>query len=298
MSWESFKANSESYSVALDGYVGEGPTDVDFSNNGPRQNFNHHEGVCRLATLATCQQVLLAVRMGFFNAFRTKEDGKKVNIYHNDCDEDVCASIFCLTQSHLVEGVINPAINRYMHVTGVMDATGGAYPFPVDLKILEEHTWTVQPYLRFRATGGLDKRNAEDFSIVVDEVCGRILKHILGQGKSVSLDTEYEVLHSGNGWSLVKEIGSRARLSMFEDGIRAYVSIFERPDGNLRVTVGKFSGYIPFNVPRILEGYNAAEGLGIGDDRAGGSDLVGGTSRKNGTKLSIEELIKVTESEK
>lgn len=294
MNWDKFVAKTEGYSVSIDGYVNEGPNEVQMGVDGPRQNFNHHECVYRLAALATCQQVLMAIRMGFFDTFRN-EHGRKLNIYANDCDEDVCASIFCFTNAHIVEGTINPAINRYMNVAGIMDATGGAYPLPPDLPYLEEHTWTVEPYLRFRATGGLERRNANDFAMVVDEVCGRILQHVMGRGKRISLETDYDILHRGNGWVMVKEKGTRARNRMFDDGIRAYVSVVERKDGKLTATVGRFSGYIPFNVPRILEAYNSAEGLGPTDDRAGGSDLIGGTSRKNGTTLSIPDLIRITE---
>lgn len=294
MNWSQFVAQSEGYSVSIDGYVKEGPNEVEVSPEGPRQNFNHHEGVYRLSALATCQQALMAIRMGFFQMFRDR-CGRRLNIYANDCDEDVCGTVFCFTQSHLVEGTINPAINRYMGVTGIMDATGGAYPLPPDLPYLEEHTWTLEPYLRFRASGGLDYRNPTDFEIVVEEVCHRILEHVMGRGKRVTLETDYEVLHQGKGWCMVKELGTRSRLRMFDDGIRAYVSVAERADGRLRATVGRFSGYIHYPVLAILEAYNQAEGLGPTDDRAGGSDLVGGTSRNHGTKLGIPDLIRVTE---
>lgn len=295
MTWPAFIAQKPGYSVAIDGYVNDGPTEVHRSADGPRQNLNHHDGVYRLATLATCQQALMAIRMGFFQTFHDAE-GRRLNIYANDCDEDVCAAVFCFQQSHLVEGTINPAINRYVGVTGLMDATGGAYPLPPDLPYLEEHTWTVEPYLRFRATGGLDRRNAEDFEIVVDEVNHRIMQHVLGHGKRVALSTDYEVLHRGDGWCVVKETGSRARLRMFDDGIRAYVSIATRSDGRLRATVGRFSAYVPFDVKAILAGMNEAEGLGPADDGAGGSDLIGGSSRANGTSLDVPALIKLVDA--
>ena len=296
MSWQDFAQKSPGFSVAIDGYVGEGPNEVVFSPEGPRQNMNHHEGVYRPATLATCQQSLMAVRTGFFDTFRDKT-GRKLNIFANDCDEDVCATVFCLRNSHLVEGTINPAVNRFIGVTGVMDVTGGSYPLPPDLPYLEEHTWIVEPYLRFRAHGGLDRfRNPDDFSLVVEEVNTRIMQHILGNGKRVTLDTDYDVLRRGNGWALVKEIGSRARLRMFDEGIHAFVSIAERGDGKLRATVGRFSGYTKFPVQKILEAFNTAEGLGPTDDKAGGSDLIGGTSRKNGTTLTVDQLFELTEA--
>lgn len=58
----SFKA-TEPFSIALDGYVNVGPR---FDHEGPRVNFNHHEEVDRLATRATCGQVLMAIRQGLF----------------------------------------------------------------------------------------------------------------------------------------------------------------------------------------------------------------------------------------
>lgn len=296
LTWTQFLERTPGYSVAIDGYVGEGPNEVTLGPDGPRQNFNHHEGVYRLVTLATCEQALRAIRMGFFETFRDAV-GRRVNIYTHDCDEDVCATAFCFLNSHLIEGTINPSINRYLAVTGLMDATGGAYPMPPDLPYLQEHAWTVEPYLRFRARGGLDQRIARDFELVVEEVCHRILAHVLGRGESIPLDTDYQVLHQGTGWTLVRELGTRARLKMFNDGIRAYVSVATRADGRLRATVGRFSGYIPFDVRRILEAYNAAEGLGPTDDCAGGSDLVGRTSRRNGTALPLSDLIKITEAE-
>jgi hypothetical protein len=296
MSFGQFIERSEGYSVAIDGYVKEGPSGAHFGPDGlPRENWNHHEGCHRPATLATCQQALMAIRTDFFETFRDK-NGRRVNIYANDCDEDVCATIFCLTQSHLVEGTINPAINRYIAVSGIMDVTGGAYPYPPDLPFLEEHTWTVEPYLRFRASGGLrDRRTAEDFTLVTEQVCHRILEHVMGRGKRLPLETDYEVVHRGSDWCMVKETGTRARLRMFDDGIRAYVSIAEGSNGNIYATVGRFSSYTRFPVQAILERYNLEEGLGPNDDRAGGSNLIGGTSRKNGTKHKIPDLIRLTE---
>lgn len=291
MSWTEFERRTPPLSVALDGYVKEGPNEV---QPGPRQNFNHHEGVYRLAARATCNQVLLAVRMDFYDTFRTA-DGLYVEMWANDCDEDVSESVFIFRHPHLVVGTINPAINRHIGVTDIMDTTAGAYPFPPDLPYLEKHTWTMEPYLRFRASGGLYRRDTDEFAMVVDEVGERIMKHIMGEGGSVRLETDYEVLHRGTGWCMVKEKGTRARLRMYNDGIRAFVSVSERSDGRIQASVGRFGPYTKFPVMKILDAFNRAEGLGPDDDRAGGSDLIGGTSRNNGTALPVKELITLTE---
>src|SRR5579885_1466163 len=93
-SWAQFKEKAPPYSIALDGFVNEGPI-VD--HQGPRANFNHHEGCSRLATLATCGQVLMAIRQRLFRLF-----DKPTTIYVNDCDEDVCTSWFLLKHAHVV----------------------------------------------------------------------------------------------------------------------------------------------------------------------------------------------------
>ncbi len=294
MSWTKFVQRTPGYSIAIDGYVGEAPNEVQLFADGPRQNFNHHEGIERLAARATCEQVLLSIRLGFFQTFRDT-DGRRVIIHAHDCDEDVDTTVFLFRNSHLVEGALNPALNRYVAVSGLMDATGGSYPFPPDLPFLEEHAWTVEPYLLFRASGGLRRRDADEFTAVVDDVGRRIMDHIMGRGKRITLKTDYDVIHRGTGWCLVHERGTRARLAMFNDGIRAFVSVKECPDGRHDVIVGRFSPYVPFPVLRILENFNLAEGLGPNDDRAGGSNLIGGTSRNNGTKHSVTELIRLTE---
>lgn len=88
ISWEEFCKKSEPFSIALDGYVNQGPR---FQKDGPRANFNHHEEVDRLATRATCGQIIVAIRQGLFECFRNS-NGPEVNAYANDCDEDVCLS--------------------------------------------------------------------------------------------------------------------------------------------------------------------------------------------------------------
>lgn len=69
-SWERFLAEAPGFSVALDGFVAASPR---FDDRGPHVNFNHHEGVDRLATRSTCAQVLMAIRQGLFDVFRDNQ---------------------------------------------------------------------------------------------------------------------------------------------------------------------------------------------------------------------------------
>ena len=56
--WEAFCQETPPYSIALDGYVIGPPA---FAPTGPHANFDHHDGVDRLASRSTCMQVYLAI---------------------------------------------------------------------------------------------------------------------------------------------------------------------------------------------------------------------------------------------
>lgn len=286
MTWESFCNNMPPYSIALDGFVADSPQ-YDF--NGPRVNFNHHEHCDRLATRATCSQVLMAIRQGLFKMFRN-ENGPKANIYVNDCDEDVCLSWFLLKNSYLVSGAMNPLINRLVSVEDCMDSTAGSYPYPNDLPMLSQLAWIFEPYRLFRINGGLERKINSQFQSVITDVESRIMKHITGTGDSVNLDCRYEVIGGGQEWSLVKEIGAQARNGMFSNGIQSYISVRERPNGRWTYTIGKLSTFIPFNLQLLYNELNKIDSNG--DDTWGGSNTVGGSPRIGGSKLSPQELEK------
>jgi hypothetical protein len=289
--WAQFCTESEPFSIALDGYVADGPR---FDPSGPRANFNHHETVNRLATRATCGQILIAIRQGLFSRFRNAR-GQRAVLYANDCDEDVCLSVFLLRNSHMVVSAMNPLINRLVSMEDVLDTTAGAYPYPRDLPALGELAWVFQPYRRFRLSGGLDEKDPAAFEAVLTDVCNRIIQHVVGKGQTVELDTRYERIGGGKNWALVREIGANGRTGMFSDGIRAYVSVRERPNGRRTVTVGRMSPFIDFDVPSFIAKCNEEEGLTDDEDRWGGGDNIGGSPRVAGSDLTDESLTRIAE---
>ena len=68
LSWDDFVKTYPENSIALDGFV-TGPTHFFKNEKGVWANFNHHEGVDRLSTRATCAQTLLAIRQGLIKSF-------------------------------------------------------------------------------------------------------------------------------------------------------------------------------------------------------------------------------------
>ncbi len=289
MTWEEFCRKTPPYSVAIDGFVSAGPR---FDASGPRANFNHHEEVDRFATRATCAQVLVAIRQGFFELFSWRGN-PRAEVYANDCDEDVCTSWFLLSHSHISSHAINPLLNRLVSVEELMDATAGAYPIPPSAPILQELAWIFEPYRRFRVSGEIDKRETNAFEGVVADVGHRIMAYLSGRGKSVPLDTRYELLGGGNGWHLVREIGVNARTGMFADGIRAYVAVREMPNGRWSYTIGKMSQFVDFDVPIILETLDREDGEA---EKWGGGNTIGGSPRASGSRLSPQEVARIINS--
>jgi hypothetical protein len=295
--WEDFKTNTPPFSIAIDGFVKEGPR-TSITALGPWANFNHHEDVDRLATRSTCAQVLMAIRQGLFRTFRDK-NGPRVIVYANDCDEDVCTAWFLLKHGHLAEQTMNPTLNRLVGMEDMLDATAGAFPYPADLPALQELAWTFEPYRRFRLSGELDKKDDAAYVGVLTDVEHRIMQHVAGKGKSIPLDTRYEKVGGGKEWAMIREIGAQARTGAFSDGIRAYVAVRDRPDGAFTYTVGRMSPFIKFDVPRILADLTNAEWMARNgeqkDSRWGGGDTIGGSPRATGSVLTIKQVSEVVE---
>ncbi len=286
LTWQEFRLTHPAGSIALDGYVGEGPA---FDTNGPYLNANHHEGVDRLATLSTAQQILMDTRMGLDKAF-TKDGIFAPNVYVNDCDQDVCAAWFLLNNISQTKAP-SPILNRFINVAGTLDATAGAFPYDRDLRILAELAWVFEPYTMFRASGEMAKKDNIQYKSVIQSVEGRIQQHLLGRGESAKLDTRYNVVGGGKNWKMIEELGKDGRVGALVDGIDAYVSVQELPDDKWRYTIGRRSQFIPFDVPMLIDRLNEAENCTT--DRWGGAAIIGGSPRVNASKLTPQEVEKL-----
>ncbi|MBY0527227.1 MAG: hypothetical protein K2R98_27780 [Gemmataceae bacterium] len=287
VSWAEFCATREPFAIAVDGYVCAGPR---FDPTGPRLNLNHHEEVDRMATRASCAQVLMALRQGLAACFRD-ESGFHAEVYANDCDEDVCLSWFLLKHGSLAQHSINPALNRLVAMEDTLDATAGAYPFPSDMPMLQEMAWVFEPYRTFRLSGELDRRQTSAFVGVVEAIEGRVLEHISGKGGQLALDTRYRRIGGGPTWAMIQEVGAQAKTGAFADGVRCYVTVRPRPDGNWTYTVGKMSLFYTFDVPGVIRALNDAEGTSA--DSWGGANTIGGSPRIAGSRLPPAEVERI-----
>ena len=278
--------------IALDGYVYGGPF---YCRKGPHINFNHHERVDRLATRATCAQVMLAICQGLFHTLDDDKGEPQGDVYVNDCDEDCCTSwmllkhgkkiLKLLDETDLERQHVITRLNRLVWKEDLLDATAGAYCFRPERPIIQKIAWIFKPYRIFRLAGGTrEHRDADSFRAVMDAVENRILQYIEGQGKSIILETNYERIGGGKNWVMVREIGMHARTGMFVDGIRAYVSVRRRANGMHDYTIARMSLFIKFPVSRFQNRFNKIEKCER--DKWGGSDICIGSPLVAGSNLS------------
>jgi hypothetical protein len=289
--WEEFLARTPSNSVALDGMVGGGPK---YDSATGHINFDHHEGVEREATMSTCKQVYMAIKGGFFDAFR--EQGEpKAHVYINDPDQDTALAVIEMELYKMIEGAqSNPLLNRIVNLTDMLDITGGAIPLNLKDRLVRQHTWIFQPYTDMRKSGALSSASAPEMRNCIESVYGRLNEYLLNRGGEAKLDTRHKILHdSPFGYKIIHEIGGNdARYHLFQRGLNAFVSLVAtRPDGRYVYTVGKRSRYVvpEFDVPELYQLLNAAEGLTPANGW-NGSTLVGGSSRLLGSGLSWQQL--------
>lgn len=283
MSWDRFLETKPPYSIALDGYVAEPPR---ISLDGPYANFDHHHGVSRLETRATCAQVRLAVQQGLFHLFDGYYGGPNAHVWVNDCDQDVCFAWAILKKPSFLE---NPRFLQLLEIVDLRDTTGGFCPLPRDLQLAETLAWIFEDYQIARRSGVLAKRENDLFEALIKRAFWRIVKHIEGGSETVPVELGYRIIeHRRSGWSLVNEDSTDARMQMFKDGIRAFIVVSERPDGLWHYSIGRASTYINFPIPWILDHLRRAER----DPKHawGGSEVIAGSHRVHGSSLAPEKL--------
>ena len=246
-------------SISLDGYCNDAPN---YSEATKHINFDHHHGVVREATMATAEQVYMAVKGGLFESFR-KDGVPFANVYINDCDQDTCLAIFILENYKMFEGTGSfPNFNRLLNIDSKLDITGGAFPMNLRDELVGMHEWVMEPYTDLRKSGALASANAETMRNCVEAVCARIHKFIMGEAGTVELDIRHNIIKmpdSLNGFWLVEEIGGNsARYHLFSKGMNAFISVVaKRPDGKYVYSIGRKSRYIPFPVQKFFVTLNS-----------------------------------------
>ena len=288
--WADFINTKPRFSIALDGYV-KGPPQ--FLIQGPYANFNHHEGVARIATRSTCAQVYYYIRLGLLDTFQ-KNGEPRAHVYINDVDQDVCLSCWLFKNSEKLEGLrFDNVLVQLILFEDILDASAGAYPIHPDNPQIHQQAWIYEPYTRARTDGSIYSMPKKEMKIILRSVCARIDAAIDGRSGKLKLDTRYEKIGGGPGWQMIYEEGPYARTKLFSQKIKAYVALVESRKGTYAYTIGKMSPFIMFPLERIYGALNKAEGLSSQENCWGGSTIIGGSPRKTGSRLAPQEVQKV-----
>ena len=290
LDWEEFINSKPNFSIALDGFV-KGPPK--FLIQGPYANFNHHEGVARIATRSTCAQVFFYICFGLLDTFQ-KGGQPYAHVYINDVDQDACLSCWLLKNSDKLMGLRfdNPLLQLILF-EDILDASAGAYPVHPENPLIRKLAWIYEPYTEARTDGSIYHMSKSEMEKIVWSVCDRIDSAVDGRGGEIELDTRFETIGGGPGWRLIVEEGPYARTKLFAKRKKAYVALIESSDDSYSYTIGKMSPFVRFPIDRIYEALNKAEGLSSGANCWGGSSIIGGSPRKTGSRLSPDEVEKV-----
>ena len=267
--------------IALDGCV-KGPSQ--WCPEGPYASMNHHEGVDRGSTRATCEQAVLLVAQGLWETM-TRNGVPGADVHVNDCDADVCTAIWALGNPDRLD---EPAVQRLILLEGILDTTGGCWTPPwADSEMLAQLAWAFEPYQGRRDHG--DAIDAAGMTAVVDEVGDRITALVDGRGDRRPAWGEFELVAQRGPVAAVVEHGPYARIAARCAGIETVVA--ERRSGDRRVvTIAKTSPFVSTDLNTAYDRLNDLDGC-TGDDRWGGSDLVGGSPRGRGTDLPLDLIL-------
>ena len=288
--WQDFINSKPRFSIALDGYV-KGPPR--FLMQGPYANFNHHEGVARIATRSTCAQVYYYIRLGLLDTFQ-KNGEPNARVYINDVDQDVCLSCWLLKNSAKLEGLrFDNVLVQLILFEDILDASAGAYPINPENPQIRRQAWIYEPYTQARTDGSIYSMSKKEMKDILRSVCTRIDAAIDGRGGEIELDTRFEEIGGGPGWQLINEKGPYARTKLFSKKIKAYVALVENKEDTYAYTIGKMSPFVIFPLERIYGALNKAEGLSSEENCWGGSAIIGGSPRKTGSRLTPEKVQQV-----
>lgn len=291
MTWAEFLQETPPGSIALDGFVKDS---AKFHAPTYHCNFDHHCRCVREVTMSTTRQVLFAVKGGLI-----KNAPSDLHIYMNDVDQDASPAAFLLVDHELIDDTnSNPILSRLIEITDRLDVTGGAFPMHLPVELVEKHNWVFQPYTQARKSGVIAKADESIMQEILQSIFERIRKLLAGEAGRLPLDTRHEVLHESPwGYKLIHEIGGNdARYFLFQQGLNAFVSLVAASEGRYVYSIGRRSRYIPFPVPKLLAHLNRIEPIAHLDGIRsvwGGSDIIGGSPRLNGSRLAPMELAQI-----
>lgn len=293
--WDDFIKSAPPFSVALDGYV-YGPSSFVQTDDGPYINFNHHEGSQRWSTPSSSAQVFKNIQSGMLDSF--KDNGRTtINIFLNDADEDCCLAVWLLANHERVRKAtsqLEPLLNDLIKMEDLLDTTAGACKYDSNSSLIRQMAWIFEPYVQCRFEHRIASAGGAEMAGIIREVGRRIDEFAAGRGLEGVINAEYDLLGGGDKWILVREKGPYARQALTAKPISFFVSLLDDIPGHYKYSIGKISPFDPVSLDEIYTVLNQAEGLEDGAANSwGGSDMIGGSPRATGSRLSPAEIERI-----
>ncbi len=270
-------------SIALDGAC-QAPQ-VDPANR--RFSFDHHSGCLRFATLATCQQVALAIRMGLVTDDET-------TVFINDLDADTSLAVWLLQNPGRLE---EPRVVELLERVALTDAHG---------PLFAPHWLHSQLGPRY---GSTDPQTIEMLQVFLQKISAFVEGELEAPAKQVKEPSKGLGWSPKTGWVEIETTDGFA--SAYGQGFLAAVLFVPASEGTTTYTVGKRSDFVSFPVgpshvdrngdPSSYRKDTLLGALGLAEleanpqqshkDNWGGASTVGGSPRitvdRNGTKAQL-----------
>lgn len=265
------------FSIALDGVV-QGPQ-LDTDNH--RYSFDHHFGVLRYCTNATCMQTWTAVLGGL--------EPEKYTIFLNDVDVDVCMSVWCLKNP---DRCSEPVAKKLIDAVNIGDMHAGAIPLNGMAKVVE---WVSAPQTDSIKNSDYEKLSNDGLKTILESTLHRIDRYINGEAAAEiaeqDMSSNFKILRQENGWVLVESPDPHVYTKLYRAGFDRIVLLRPQNDGSLACMLAKRTDFIDkFPVPQILGKLSEIEPGWGGGSTIGGAPLNADGSR---SKLSIDLILEV-----
>jgi len=174
-----------------------------------------------------------------------------------------------------------------------IDATAGSFPIDLTRDIIRQSFWIFEPYTIARNNSELKEYTSSQMVDLIMSVYERINLYVEGKAQEIEVDGTYKIVGGGKSWTLAEEIGTYARIQLYQEGIQALITFRNNQDGTYTYSIGKISGFINFPILALYNILNQAENLHDTNNQWGGSTIIGGSPRRTSSKLRPIELEKI-----
>lgn len=248
--------------VYVDGVV-QGPV-VD--NEKKSFSFDHHAGCVRFCTLASCQQILLALELGW--------DSRGLEVFCNDLDADTVVSVWLILHPERVQ---ESRVRELVQAIGFVDCHGPAVPghevhplhfalsprrgVPQTIEMLEQFLLQLDRWFENgEVPASREERKAPAFGLTSD-----------GELRDLGEVADFREVYGA--------------------GCVVGVVAVPGPEGTFGYTIGKVSDFVSYDLQGFLARCNELE------SGWGGGSTIGGAPRKEGglrsslTRTQVEQLL-------